>query len=285
MNWDDLQNFLAIARHGSLSGAARSLGVTQPTMGRRLAALEANLGTRLLLRTPEGFVLTALGEQMLARAERMEEEAYAAQLLARSCDARLEGTVRLTTVDTLAGAFVAPAMLDLQREHPGIVVELLAATQSLNLSRREADIAIRMTRFEGDLIVARRIGTLALSFYTVRTQPEPQRVITVLDDQAHLPEARAMAEQFAHLPVGLKSNSREVQHDAACHGGGVAMLPRFRADHDERLLRIRTELPDLRRDIWLGVHADLHKMPRMRSTIDALVAHFASKAQLLDPDG
>ena len=149
MQWDDLQTFLAIARQGTLSAAARELGVTQPTMGRRLTAMERRMGARLLQRLPSGFALTALGESVLANAERIEAEALAAERTIVGRDVALEGVVRLTTVETLADRVVAPAMARLQQVHPGIVVELVPDMRTLSLSKREADIALRMTRFEG----------------------------------------------------------------------------------------------------------------------------------------
>lgn len=288
MTWDDLQYFLAIARHGSLSAAARALGVTQPTMGRRLAALEESTGTRLLVRTPQGFVMTALGEQVLARAETMEEEALAAELLINSSNVQLDGQVRLTTVEALAGQFVAPCLIELQRRHPGMAFELVPATHSLNLSRREADIAIRMSRFEGGMVIERKIGCLAMALYqSADADPHDvqQRYVTVLHDQSHLPEARMLEQLFRDAEPGIRSNNRDVQYQAVCNGGGVGILPRFRADSDPRLVRVRPDLPVIRREIWLGIHSDLRKMPRMRATMDALIDAFAQNAHLLDPDG
>nr|WP_273544028.1 LysR family transcriptional regulator [Croceicoccus gelatinilyticus] len=282
-----MQNFLAIARHGTLSAAARALGVTQPTMGRRLASLEETTGTRLLVRTPEGFVLTALGEQVLARAETMEEEALAAELLINSSNVQLDGLVRLTTVETLAGQFVAPCLIDLQRDHPGMAFELVPATQSLSLSRREADIAIRMRRFEGGMVVERKIGSLALAAYqAANADPEEvsRRYVTVLHDQSHLPEAKLLEQTFRESVPSIRSNNRDVQYQAVCNGGGIGLLPRFRADHDPRLVRVRPDLPVIKREIWLGIHSDLRKMPRMRVTMDALIDTFAKNAHLLDPD-
>ena len=289
MQWDDLQTFLAIARHGTLSAAARALGVTQPTMGRRLAGIEASSEARLLLRTPDGFVLTPLGERVLAKAERMEEEMLAAERLINGSDVRLAGTVRLTTVETLAAEFVTPALVSLQQKHPEITFELVPATQSFNLSRREADIAIRMTRFEGDWVIARKLGSLALAFYTARqvqaSRAASEQVVTVLDDQAHLPEAKWIVDHFPDARVAFRSNSREVQYEAVCCGGGIGLLPRFQADQDARLRRIRTDLPDVRREIWMGVHADLHKMPRMRAAMDVLIEAFGKHARMFDPEG
>ncbi|PRX07243.1 UNVERIFIED_ORG: LysR family transcriptional regulator [Martelella mediterranea] len=289
MEWDHLQNFLAIARHGSLSAAARALGVTQPTMGRRLTAMEKSTGARLLIRTPDGFLLTPLGVQILDKAERIEEEMLGAELLINASDVHLDGVVRVTTLDMFGGDLVTPALVRLQRENPGVSFELVPSQQSLNLSRREADIAIRTRRFEGDLIVERKIGTLALAYYQAADAsnfPEnlaPQ-IVTVLQDQSHLPEARRIVEHFPELRIGLRSNNRNVQYQAVCNGGGIGLLPRFRADHDARLIRVRKDLPDLRREIWMGIHTDLRKMPRMRATMDALIEAFDQNSHLLDPD-
>ena len=290
MQWDDLHTFLEIARQGSLSGAARALRLTQPTVGRRLAAMEETLGAKLLQRTPGGFVLTPIGESVLANAERMEQEALAAERLIFGGDIKMEGDVRVTTVDTLATAFVTPALVALQKEHPDINVELAPASQALSLARREADIAVRVVPFNDNQIVARKIGAIALNFfaspdYLERADMSAPRLISVLDDQSHLPEATWIEKQFPTGTIRMRSNSREVLFWSAVSGGGVALLPRFLADRDDRLVRVLPASPDLRRDIWLGVHSDMRQTPRIRATMDALIAAFEENAHRLDPEG
>lgn len=290
MQWDDLHTFLEIARQGSLSGAARALKLTQPTVGRRLAAMEDAMGAKLLQRTPDGFVLTPIGESVLANAERMEQEALAAERLIFGGDVKMEGDVRVTTVDTLASRIVTPALIALQKKHPQISVELAPATQSLSLSRREADIAIRVAPFTGNQIVARKVGSIALNFfarpeYLSEADLKAPRLISVMEDQAHLPEAVWTEKQFPNGKIKLRSNSREVQYWAALMGGGIALLPRFRADTDDRLVRVLPEAPDLRRDVWLGVHSDMRQTPRIRATMDALIEVFEENARALNPDG
>ena len=290
MQWDDLHTFLEIARQGSLSGAARALRLTQPTVGRRLAAMEETLCAKLLQRTPGGFVLTPIGESVLANAERMEQEALAAERLIFGGDIKMEGDVRVTTVDTLATAFVTPALVALQKEHPDINVELAPASQALSLARREADIAVRVAPFTGNQIVARKIGAIALNFfaspdYLERADMSAPRLISVLDDQSHLPEATWIEKQFPTGTIRMRSNSREVLFWSAVSGGGVALLPRFLADQDDRLVRVLPASPDLRRDIWLGVHSDMRQTPRIRATMDALIAAFEENAHRLDPEG
>lgn len=275
VNWDDLRTFLAIARHGTLSAAARALGVTQPTMGRRLAAIEARSGARLLQRLPGRYALTPLGEAVLGNAERIEAEALAAERTIAGRDVAIEGLVRLTTVETLAARIVTPALAALQQRHPGIVVELVPDTRSLSLSKREADVALRMSRFEGHEVATRRVGRIAMSLYaspdfSAHAVKGDVRLVTVLDDQAHLPEAKWLREIYPDAPIGFRSNSREVQLWAAKSGAGVAALARYRADAEPGLARLHTELPDLVRDIWLGVHRDMRHMPRVRAVIDAV---------------
>ncbi len=275
MDWDDLRTFLAIARHGTLSAAARAMGVTQPTMGRRLAAMEARSGARLLQRLPGRYALTPLGEAVLGNAERIEAEALAAERIITGRDVALEGVVRLTTVDTLAARVVTPALAALQEQHPGIIVELVPDTRTLSLSKREADIALRVSRFEGHEVAARRVGQLAMGLYASpacagRIAAGDVRLVTVLDDQAHLPEAKWLREVWPDAPAAFRSNSREVQLWAAKSGVGVAAIACFRAEQEPGLVRLRSDLPDLVRDVWLGVHVDMRHMPRVRAVIDAV---------------
>jgi len=289
MEWDDLRTFLAIARHGTLSAAARALGVTQPTMGRRLAAMEERIGARLLQRLPGRFALTPLGESVLGHAERVESEVLSAERAITSRDVQLAGVVRLTTVDTLAARILTPALAALQLRHPGIVVELVSDSRALSLSKREADIALRLSRFEGNDVVARRVGSLALGLYARESwrdvPPARARIVTVLEDQAHLPEARWLREQFPEAEIAFASNSREVQVWAAKSGAGIATIACFRADTEADLIRIRPELPALERDIWLGVHADMRHMPRIRAVIDAVAEAVKQGENALIPGG
>ncbi|WP_089217556.1 LysR family transcriptional regulator [Sphingopyxis indica] len=288
MDWDDLRTFLAIARHGTLSGAARALGVTQPTMGRRLAAMESRTGARLLQRLPGRFALTPLGQSVLSNAERIEVEVLSAERTITGRDVALEGVVRMTTVDTLAAQLVVPALAALQERHPGIIVELVPDTRSLSLSKREADIALRLSRFEGHEVVARKVGSLALGLYASPKWLEAEalveaRVITVLDDQAHLPEAKWLHAQFPNAEVALRSNSRDVQVWAAKSGIGIAAFACYYAEEEPGLVRLKQDVPNLTRDIWLGVHSDMRDMPRIRAVMDAVIKTLRDKKAALDP--
>ncbi|MFA7388546.1 MAG: LysR family transcriptional regulator [Thiohalobacteraceae bacterium] len=287
MDWDDLRTFLAIARHGTLSAAARALGATQPTMGRRLAAMEKRTGARLLQRLPGGYALTPLGERVLGNAERIEAEALAAELVIRGQDVTLAVMLRLTTVDVLAARVVTPAIVALQARHPGMVVEVIPDTRSFSLARREADIAVRLGRFDSHEIVARRIGAFAMGIYAPRqaigTDAAVSRLVTVQEDQEHLPEAKWLADLFPGAEPVFRSNSRDAQLWAVKAGSGIAALPRFMGDGEPELIRIREDQPDLLREIWMGVHRDLRAMPRVRAVMDALAESVRARAAALVP--
>jgi DNA-binding transcriptional LysR family regulator len=160
-------------------------------------------------------------------------------------------------------------------------------TRTLSLSKREADIALRMSRFEGHEVVARKVGTLALGLYGSPEwqdrEGEEVRLITVLDDQAHLPEAKWLSEQFPQGEIAFRSNCREVQVWAAKSGAGITAIASYRADGEPGLVRLKPEVPNLTRDIWLGVHSDMRHMPRIRAVMDAIIDALVEAKAVLNP--
>ncbi|QVM85373.1 LysR family transcriptional regulator [Novosphingobium decolorationis] len=286
MNWDDIRTFLAIARARSLSGAARELGLSQSTMSRRLVALEERSGARLLLKTPHGYELTPLGESVLANAQRMDEDAMALERVVQGRDVALSGLVRLTTVETLANRLIPIAAAKLREDYPGISIDLLSDTRSLSLIEREADIAIRMVRFEHNELISRRMGTMVCALYAspdyLAAHPEPltdpgHRLITVMPDMAHQAEARWLLEKAPEAQVVYRSNSRDAQAGAVHEGLGIACLPQYLAETMPGVVRLKDAGLGPAREIWLGVHRDLRDMPRIRAVIDALDAAFKAE--------
>ncbi len=286
MEWDDLQTFLAIAREGSLSAAARALKTTQPTMGRRLQAMETRIGARLLERHPRGYVLTSLGETVLGNVERIEAEVIATERAISGKDIALEGVVRVTCVDIVASRILAPAIAKMQCSHPKITVELNTDARALNLNRREADIAVRLTRFDGNDLIVKRLGTLKGGFFASKQyiekfgMPSTQNsdkhsIITVLEDQSHLPEARALIGAMPNARVAIVTNSRETMLSAAVNGIGICCVPRDRALEEATLVELDLGVEIEPREVWLGVHKDMRHMPRIRAVIDAISAGFA----------
>ncbi len=296
LDWDDLRFFLAVVRTGSLSAAARGLRVTQSTVGRRLASLEGNLGARLLHRTPEGYVPTLAGEAILGRVERVEAEALAVERAVGGRDAQLQGVVRVTAVETLASHVLAPCFCALQTGSPEIAIELLANVRHLSLAMREADIAVRLSRFEQHDLVVRRIGALAHGLYAspsyLERHGEPDfgagcaghRLVTGLDGSEAPQLAGWLAEVAPRASVALKADSPEAQLQAALCGEGLACLARLRGDTaGDRLRRLRPPQAPPAIGIWLAVHKDNRRVPRIRLVLDAVAAAVRGRAGELEP--
>jgi DNA-binding transcriptional LysR family regulator len=294
LDWEDLKTFLAVARHGNLSAGARALAVSQATMGRRLEALHARIGAKLLQRTPAGFVLTPAGERILASVERMEFEANSVERAVSSEDVRLEGLVRLTTVETFGARIVIPALAALQSSHPGIAVELITDTRSLSLARREADIAIRLAPFEQHEAVVSKTAAMAFGLYAadayLASHGDPDvdagaghRLINFQEDLSGLAEAAWLRRIAANATTALRANSRDAQLNACVAGFGLAALPRYLADGIPGLRLLPTRIAPPVREVWLGVHKDMRATPRIRAVLEAVTSGIRTQAGKLSP--
>lgn len=293
--WDDLQSFLAIARHRTLSAAARSLGVQQTTMGRRLAGLESRAGARLLARTPSGYVLTPAGEAILGHVERIETETLAIEHRVSGRDVRLEGEVRVTTIEILAVEVLTPAFARLRQEHPGIVLDVATDARGLSLTRREADIALRLARLTQADLAVRRVGAIGFGIYAspdylARTgMPDlaagsPGHTVILNPAEAMgLPEMTWLASLTHQARPAIRHNNRYGQRAAAQAGMGLAALSRFMGDGTD-LVRLDTPVPAPVRDVYLAVHNDIRHTPRIRAVIDTIALSMRAEARRLAPD-
>jgi DNA-binding transcriptional LysR family regulator len=286
--WDDVRFFLAIHRAGSLSAAAGPLEVTQPTCGRRLAALEASLGLRLFDRTPDGLRITAQGETLLEAATRMEENASELALRAAVRDRDLEGVVRIATPELFACSFLVGALQQLRAKYPGIRVELDLSNSETDLLRREADIAIRFGP-EGKpprppALVARRLGDEPFLLYGADAylgrrgppaDPDDLAEQEVVVFAGRHPAAAWCARAFARATVVLSAPSMQVTGAAIAAGLGLGVLPR-------RAARLFPPLRPLspvvaQATAWSIVHPDLRRVPRIRAVVDELAAIYRSR--------
>ncbi|MFP2908318.1 LysR family transcriptional regulator [Pyxidicoccus sp. 3LFB2] len=281
LDWEDLRVFVALARAGSLSAAARELRVSHATVGRRIAALEVTLGRTLFERRADGYVLTAEGAGVLELAVDMEERAQG--ILRRAGqEAGLTGTVRLTAPEPLAERFLIPRLGAFHRRHPGIALEVVSDPRSLSLAKREADLAVRIARPQEGELVTRRLARLG---YGVYAAPDGDMSAWVgLDDSlAHLPEAQWLARNAAGASIALRANTLTGQLAAARAGFGKALLPRGFADEEDGLIALPPPAPPPVREAWLVVHPDLKDVPRVRAVIDAVVAAFEEAQEQLGP--
>lgn len=295
LDWDNLRFFLALARHGTLSGAAKVLRVSQTTVGRRLSALEATLAVRLLNRTPDGYVLTLAGVEVREKAERLEAEALALERDVSGRDTRLRGLVRITCAETLASHILAPCFARLHTHHPDIMIELVPNPRELSLAMREADISLRMTRPEQHDLVVRRIGGIAFGIYAT---PEylrdhgdldfedgcsRHRLITQLDDNQEMTQSAWFADLTSRATVVLHTSSHEAAVLAAATGGGLACLARFRGDEEPRLTRLTVPTDPPCTDILLLVHKDIRDTPRIRVVLTHITESVHALATTLQP--
>jgi len=282
ISWDDLRLFLEIARSGTLTAAAARLKLSQPTAGRRLRTLEEAVGGLLFQRTASGFLLTDEGEAMLAHAAHMEEEALALERKLMGGAQGLEGMLRLSTSDWFAARVLAAPLADFSILHPAVTIEVLADFRMLDLQRREADIVFRFAPFREADIVQRRFVHIHYAVYA--SEPYLSRCgdplasadgsshHLVLMDSAldHLADVAWVRSRWPQARVSFRSNNREAQAVACVQGCGLAVLP-CRIGDTLPLTRLGGEEPP-GRDVWLGYHQDLRRLPRLR----ALVKHLTS---------
>jgi len=276
MEWSDLKVFLAIARAGTLGAAARALGQTQPTMGRRLRALEQAVGQTLFQRTRDGFVLTAEGAAVLAHAERMEEEAIAFERRLAGRGETLEGTLRVSASDWFGARVLAPILAGFTRAHPGVTVELVTDSRLFSLARREADLVVRIRPFDEPEVVQRRLTHVPYALYAVAGTTEPGdgtgcALVTMDTAFEAMPDVAWLARALPRARVAFRSNNREAQARACAAGAGFAVLPRPLGDAEPGLQRIDLGEAPPGRDVWLGFHRDLRRLARLRALLDAMV--------------
>jgi DNA-binding transcriptional LysR family regulator len=277
LNWNDLRFVLAVARCQSLAGAARRLKVNESTVGRRVAEAERRLGARLFERSLGAFHPTEAGRAVVAGAERVELEVQAVETAISGADRIAAGAVRLTSVPIVVNRILVPALPQLLRDHPQLRVELIAEPRDLSLTKREADIALRLARpRKGVRAIACRIGRLDYAVYgPSRKGTEPLPWITYEDDMANLPQWRYMAERPVRdreTPPPVTVNDAEAILQSVKAGLGKSLLPIAIADSEPGLVRLSSGPSPLSRELWLLVHPELHNLIRIRVVVDWLAS-------------
>ena len=276
-----------------MSRARWELAVNQTTAGRHLGQLEEALGTRLFDRLPDGFVLTAAGHELLPIAERMEAEALALERLTKGRDRKTEGLVRITTTEALGSRYLMPRMAGFRERYPSVRVDVLTAFRALNLSRHEADVALRILPTTQSSLLVRKAGAIAFAVYAGRGYVErrgaprtsadlARHVLLGFDESLDAsPEAKWMHDATGGRPYALRSNSTNTLLAGVRADLGVAILPCFAADREEGVLRVLTGGTVVSRDIWLVVHKELARIPRVRVVMKFLADTLRADATLL----
>jgi DNA-binding transcriptional LysR family regulator len=282
LNWDDLRVFLAVAREGGLMPAARKLGVDHTTVARRLTALENAVGARLVDRSPRGVRLTDAGATLTEHAERIEGETLAAGLRLNGADQKPSGVVRLATPEAFGVWLVAPFVKTFHRRYPDIQLELAPKSQAVSLSKRDADIAITLSRPVQGRLYSRKLVDYRLGLYASRAYLEAvgpiedmERLrdvcaVSYIDDLIDLPELRYLDQISPQPRTIFRSNSIVAQQAAVAAGLGVGLLHIFSAGKDPGLVRVLADSIAIERGYWLAVHADQRHLPRIRAVVDFL---------------
>ncbi|MFD2206098.1 LysR family transcriptional regulator [Kiloniella antarctica] len=296
--WRDLRTVLAVANAGSLSAAARELGISHPTVFRHVNQIEKKLEVKLFERNRDGYSLTPAGEAITGLVQTFDRDLVVLerQLLGEEIQPR--GLVRITTTDTLLINFLSPILTDLQKCYPDIELEINCSNELVNLNRRDAEIAIRPSKASPDNMVGRKISNLNVGLYgTVKEHSH------LVDDTGELKDFSLLKEQnwvgpdesLAHLPiykwlqehgfyprVRTRHNSLLAVADAVRNGAGVAVLPCFIASEDTRLLALKSPLTEFDNELWLLTHPDLRNVGRIRACMDFLGKAISEKRPLLE---
>lgn len=274
---DDLRLLLAIAATGSLGGAARQLGVDHSSAFRRLGTLEQRIGARLFDRARRGYTATAAGEIAIAAAGRIGEELDSLDRRLLGEDLRLSGPVRVTTTDTLLH-IVAPLFAQFREREPGIVVEVAAGNALFDLSRRDADLAIRPVATVPEHLIARPVATVAIAPYAsadylARAGERPLAGMDWIapdDSLSHVGSARWIAAHVAPARIVHRADSLLALMHAARAGIGVTALPCYLGDCEPGLRRAGALLEDAAVPLWLLTHPDLRPVRRIRALSEFL---------------
>jgi DNA-binding transcriptional LysR family regulator len=285
-DWQDIRVFLALGRYGSLSAAARALSVNHATIARRLHALEASMGEKLVDRRPDGYALTLAGSQALSVASNMEA---AMQTLGRGgSDNALRGVVRVNAPPGLAQGYLIGRLAELPKQHPGLDVDLATDFRSVSLERHETDIAVRVGRPQDGDILARLLVKIGYGFYgtpklcrDVEGGAAPV-LIGFNEMNAYVPEAIWMGRQFPRARVSFRASDQFAQATAARSGAGIALLPHYIGRKEAKLRPCALESTPPPREVWLLTRREDRKSPVIGLVVQYLMKAVADDRALFE---
>jgi len=283
MNWDDLRYFLALARQGTVSGAGRELKVMHTTVARRIAMLEEVLGSRLFDRTPHGYVLTQVGENLLPHATGIEEQVHNADREVLGMDTRLSGSLRLASSYDLFCRLVTPNIKRFTDEYPSIQIELVSSTSLIDLGSREADIAIRISpeppeNLIGQAVVALGHGIYGSQEYLEQSETD-HRLILWLHEQA---QPEWVSQYFPTGHVAARASEVLTMMGLVRNHMGLARLPCYIADADPSLRRLDLALTPSTWSLWVLSHKDLRDTARVRAGREFLIDIIKQQRELIE---
>ncbi len=291
MDWNDLKYVKAIAEAGNVAEASNKLNLHQSTVFRRLNTLEKNLGVRLFERLPTGYVMTEAGEDFCQAAERVEADISAVFRRISGQDMRPSGTVTITMTDALLVKLLAGCLAEFRLVYPEIELEVLVSKEELNLTKRDADIAIRATKHPLETLVGRRVSRVAIAVYGskeyLRTHPNLSNLNQhdwVGFDESVIDSATAgwLKHTVPDIKFSYRINSCMGILAAVKENAGLALLPCYLGDSDPLLIRVSLPIPELEKQLWILTHEDLRYVTRIRTFIDFVASFLTRKIDLIE---
>lgn len=285
--WELYRSFLAVMREGSLSGAARALGMTQPSLGRHMRELEETLGVPLFARSPQGLAPTDLAHELVPHAQAMASASAALRRAASDRQDAIAGVVRVTASDVIGAEVLPPILAAFRRQHPGIVIELSLSNQSEDLLRRDADIAIRMVQPTQGALVARHVGKVALGLFAhkryLAANGKPRTIADLTAhaligfdrETAYIRSMRPVGMPYARENFALRTDNDLAALSAIRAGYGIGVCQAGLARRDPMLVQLFADSFALYMDTWVVMHEDLRRSKRTRALFDHLAAALA----------
>jgi len=282
-NWDDFRFFLAVARLGSIRGAASALGVNHSTVSRRIGGFESRVGVRLFDRLQTGYALTDAGSEMMASVERIEDEVAGLHRRVVGRDARLSGSLRVAVAPVMLPR-IGPAIAEFSRRYPGIEVSIAVGDAYVSLGKREADVAIRTTNRPPDTLVGRRICRLAMAPYASPEYLAANPDISDLRGHSwvrldhawqHVPMEKWITRNIPATQVRMRVNSGPSLQEMIANGCGVGWTACYIAEADPRMVRVGDPVPDFASAIWVLTHEDLRRTVRVSRFMELVSAAIA----------
>ncbi|MGE4373422.1 MAG: LysR family transcriptional regulator [Xanthobacter sp.] len=277
LNWDDLRVFLAVARMGAISRAARHLGMDHSTISRRISQLEYVLGASLFERQSNGLSLNRLGQDMLERAEAVERNIIGMEEHLTGRDAEIGGVVRIAMMEGIASLYLSRRLLGLTSHYPGLTLEIITSPQHVQVSRREADLFLSFFQANAKSVTSKKVGEFGLGLFAAPEYLEhhgtPHSLsdltghvfVDYVRDLIHIDPVRWLDDVISEPRIAVTSSSMIAQMGCAVGGMGLVLLPYFAVEQETRLLRVLEGVTDVRREIWLTVHNDLRSTGRIKA--------------------
>ncbi|WP_108879438.1 LysR substrate-binding domain-containing protein [Anderseniella sp. Alg231-50] len=276
LDWSDLQYILAVANHGSLAAAARALGVNHSTVQRRITSFEALQQVTVFDRKPDGYKLTIEGQQLLEAAKAVEQAVWGLERKITGKDLKLEGTIRLTTTDTLLHTIVGRPLALFHQKYPDILLDVSVTNSILSLTRRDADVAIRPAQSKPEPLVGHHVGDIQFAVYAapayLRDRPAPTLTgldwLSPGDTLANTTPGRWLRRTVPKAKIVMRTDSLLALGCAAQRGLGAAMLPTYLGDELDGIERVDVAYEKFSNGLWIVTHADLANAARIHTFME-----------------